>query len=229
MARRNAIVLEEETLRIPEDAFTYEGFQRWVESDEFPETGRIDYLAGDISVDMSPEDLHTHGLPKGAIYAELHHLIAGRLGEVYVDKARIRQRFAGLSAEPDVVVVLFDTLKSGRVRYVPAAVQEPDRFSGMEGAPDVVVEVVSNSSEAKDLKRLPPRYAQAGIPELWIVDARGAKVKFEIQTLQKGKYVPVEADHEGWTSSPCLGLSFRLLRLRTPMSTPHFVLEHKAG
>lgn len=229
MARRHAVIFEDQDLRIPEDAFNYEGFQRWVNSDDFPETGRIDYLAGVVEIDMSPEDLYTHGIVKGAIYATLQQLLAGRLGDVYTDSTRISSRFAGLSVEPDVVVVLFDTLKSGRVRYVPAAVQQPDRFSGIEGAVDLVVEVVSDGSKNKDLKRLPPLYAKTGIPELWLADARRRKVSFQIHTLEEGKYVPVEADAEGWTPSPRLGLSFRLLRLQSSISTPHFVLEHKAG
>jgi Uma2 family endonuclease len=227
MARRHAVIFEDQDLRIPEDAFTYEGFHRWLDSGEFPETGRIDYLAGVVEIDMSPEDLYTHGLVKTAIAATLHQLVAGRLGEVYVDRARISSRFSGLSVEPDVVMVLFDTLKTGRVRYVPAAVNEPDRYSRMEGAPDLAVEVVSDGSKNKDLKRLPPLYAKTGIPELWLADARGRNVSFQIQTLKKGKYVPVEADPEGWTRSPQPGLSFRLLRLQSSISTPYFVLEHQ--
>ena len=47
MATEHAIVLEE-NFRIPADALTFEGFRRWAQSPEFPDTGRIDYLAGDI-------------------------------------------------------------------------------------------------------------------------------------------------------------------------------------
>ncbi|MFY9826847.1 MAG: Uma2 family endonuclease [Thermoanaerobaculia bacterium] len=227
MARRHAFIGEENNLRIPGYAFTFEGFQRWVESGEFPETGRIDYLQGDIEVDMSPEDLYTHGIPKTAICAALHLLVAGRLGDVYVDSTRVTSRFAGLSAEPDVVVVLWPSLKSGRVRYVPAAVQEPDRFSGIEGAPDLVVEVVSDGSVTKDLKLLPPIYAKAGVPELWIADVRKDKVKFQIHTLEDGKYVAVTPDKGGWMRSPRLGFAFRLTRHRTPMDSWHYVLEHR--
>jgi Uma2 family endonuclease len=125
------------------------------------------------------------------------------------------------------VVVFWESLKSGQVRYVPAASHKPDRFSEMEGAPDVVVEVVSDSSEAKDLKRLPPLYAQAGIPELWLVDARQSNVRFKIQSLQGGRYVAMEPDAEGWITSPRLGLSFRLVRSHTPIATWHYLLEHK--
>lgn len=226
MSRRYAIFVEE-NLKIPQDALSFQGFQVWAESEEFPETGRIDYLAGDVEVDMSPEDLHTHGIVKGAIYAALHFLVAGRLGEVYVDRARVTSRFVDLSVEPDVVVVLWESLESGQVRYVSAAIQEPDRFSKMEGAPDVVVEVVSDSSEAKDFKRLPPLYAQAGVPELWLADARQGKVRFQIRSLQGGRYISIEPDAEGWIASPRLGLSFRLVRSRTPFETWHYMLEHK--
>jgi Uma2 family endonuclease len=214
------------TCRSP-DAFTYEGFLRWSASAEFPRNGRIDYLQGEIDVDMSPEDLQTHGIVKGAIFAALHFLVTGRLGEAYVDRARVRLRFADAAAEPDAVVVLWETLKSGRVRYVPSASAEPNRFSEMEGAPDLVVEVVSDSSERKDTKLLPAIYAQAGIPEMWLADTRGDRVRFQIHTLQGGRYVPVKPDGEGWMPSPRLGLSFRLMRYQTPVSTWYYVLEHR--
>jgi len=226
MAQRHAIIVEE-NLRIPEDAFTFEGFQRWLASDGFPATGRIDYIEGNVEVDMSPEDLQTHGIVKGAIFAALHFLVTGRLGEAYVDKARVRFRFTGVSVEPDAVVVLWDTLKSGRVRYVPAASGEPNRFTEMEGAPDLVVEVVSDSSESKDTKRLPPVCAQAGVPELWLADTRNDKVRFQIHTLRAGKYTLVKPDANGWMRSPRLGLSVRLMRYETPISSWYYVLEHR--
>ena len=48
-------------LSIPASARTLLGFVGWCHSPSFPEQGRIDYLAGDLEVDMSPEDLYTHG------------------------------------------------------------------------------------------------------------------------------------------------------------------------
>ena len=116
MAREHAIIFED-NFEIPMHALTFEGFRRWVHSPEFPETGRIDFLDGDIEVDMSPEDLHTHGIVKVAISSKLHTLVAGRLGEVFSDRTRVVSRFAALSAEPDVVVVLWRSLQEGRVRY----------------------------------------------------------------------------------------------------------------
>ncbi|MBW8879062.1 MAG: Uma2 family endonuclease [Acidobacteria bacterium] len=226
MAGRQESVAEE-NLRIPEDAFTYEGFQRWLESDDFPETGRIDYLEGDVYVDMSPEDLQTHGIVKGAIFATLHFLVTGSLGEAYVDRTRLEFPFADFAAEPDAIVVLWDSLKSGKVRYIPAASGQPNRFSKMEGAPDLIVEVLSDSSESKDTKHLPLVYARAGVPELWLADTRNDKVWFQIYALQDGKYIPVKADRNGWMRSPRLGPSFRLMRYPTPISSWYYVLEHR--
>jgi Uma2 family endonuclease len=227
MAREHAVILAE-NLRIPMEALTFEGFRRWVHSPGFPDTGRIDYLAGNVEVDMSPEDLHTHGIVKVAITSALHTLVAGGgLGEVFSDHTRVVSRFARLSAEPDVVVVLWESLQTGRVRYVPAASGKPDRYNEIESTPDVIVEVVSDSSKAKDTKRLPPLYARAGIPEIWIADTRGPEVRFQIHALDGDRYIPAEPDDEGWMRSNRLGLSFRLTRHSTPVSTWYYVLESR--
>lgn len=89
----------------------------------------------------------------------------------------------------------------------------PERYAGLEGA-DLIVEIVSDSSVKKDLERLPPLYAAAGVPELWLVDARGENLRFDILELQEGHYAPIAADAEGWIRSPRLGRLFRLVRQR---------------
>ena len=229
MASEHAVIIEE-SLRIPTEALTFEGFRHWAHSGEFPDTGRIDYLAGDVEVDMSPEDLHTHGIVKVAITVGLDALVTAReLGEVFSDSTRITSPVAELSAEPDVVVVLWESLQAGRVRYLPAAGKKPDRFTEIEGAPDVVVEVVSDSSVRKDTKRLPPLYAQAGVPELWIVDTRGRDMRFDLKLLQDGEYVSRGPDAGGWLRSERLGALVRLSRRKTPISTWGYRLEHREG
>jgi Uma2 family endonuclease len=228
MAREYAVIPDENWL-IPQEAFTFEGFQRWVESDGFPETGRIDFLAGQVEVEMSPEDLHTHGIVKAGIAGGLQALVADRdLGEIYVDRARVRSPSARLSVEPDVVVVLWDSLESGRGRYVPARRKGPGRFSAIEGAPDLIVEILSDRSEDKDSRRLPRLYAEAGVPELWIADARGREMNFQILLLHDGIYGPVQPDPDGWLHSPTLGLEVRLTRTRTRLLTWRYRLEHRA-
>ncbi len=157
----------QEALRIPAEAHCLEGFRRWAQTREFPKRGRIDFLNGNIEVDMSPEDLYTHGTLKSEITAAFQHLVAHEdLGCVFTDRTRVSHPRAGLSVEPDVVMVFWDTLDSGRALEIPAASEEPGRYVELEGAPDLVVEIVSDSSERKDLERLPRLYAAAGVPEL---------------------------------------------------------------
>jgi hypothetical protein len=120
MARRHEIFVEE-NFRIPKDAFSFEGFQGWIDSGEFPETGRIDYLGGRAEVDRSPEDLFTHAAPKMAIGSRLHILIAeGGQGHVFTDSTRLGSRFAALSVEPDVLVVLRDSSRRGGSACLPS-------------------------------------------------------------------------------------------------------------
>lgn len=226
MARRHEMMYGEnaESLRIPADAHTLEGFLRWLKSGEFPGSGRIDFLAGVIEADMSPEDLQTHGALKVEVGARLHALVRERrLGQVFIDRARVTARFAGLSAEPDVVVVLWDSLGSRRVRFI----QDPTGPE-IEGAPDLIVEVISRHSEAKDRERLPKVCAKAGVPELWLMDARGRDVRFEIFALADGRYNAVEPDAEGWLRSVRLPFAFRLHREPgLHASTWLYTLEHR--
>jgi|ERR1700674_466018 len=220
-------LLDDEDVRIPGDAHALADFRRWSHSEQFPERGRIDYLQGDIEVDMSPEDLYTHGTVKIAIASRLHALVAeqGR-GYVFVDRARVVSAAADLSVEPDVVVVLWESLDAGRIREVPSMPPQPGRYVELDGAPDLVVEVVSNSSVGKDRKRLPVLYARAGVPELWLVDARDETPAFEVWSLKGGDYVQVAQDDAsagGWTASPTLGCRFRLRRRQ--VREGHFVYD----
>ena len=202
-----------EPLCIPPDAGTLEGFRRWSSSESFPEKGRIDFLDGELEVDLSPEDIYMHGAAKTALAAALYDRVVrtGR-GGVYVDCTRVVSVTARLSVEPDVLAVLWESLETGRVREVPAASRKDGRFIEFEGAPDLVVEVVSDSSQRKDRHRLPPLYALAGVPELWQADAGGPEVDFGIHHLGPAGYVQAPADVEGWCVSHFLGGRCRLQR-----------------
>src|SRR3954452_17347403 len=63
----NGCVVFEEQLEVPLGIASLEDFRRWAVSDEFPERWRIDYLAGRIKVDMSPENLFFHSKPRTEI------------------------------------------------------------------------------------------------------------------------------------------------------------------
>lgn len=140
-----AIVVAE-PLVIPAGIQELECFRRWARSEDFPEDGRIDFIAGSLEVDMSPEDLYTHGAAKTEIATELQLLVSRPgLGTVFVDRARFTCAAADLSAEPDVVAVFWETIDAGRVQEVPAVGREGERYVELDGAPDLVVEVLSDS------------------------------------------------------------------------------------
>lgn len=212
-------------LLIPAEARSLQGFRHWVHSDRFPEQGRIDYLSGDLEIDMSPEDLYTHGAVKAEIAAELQQLVTRKdLGNVFVDRTRVTAPNVGLSVEPDVVVVLWDSLEAGRAREVPAAGKGPDRFIEIEGAPDLVVEILSDSSARKDRRRLPELYEAAGVRELWLVDARPDELAFEVRSLGPGGYL-LQSPQAGWRLSPVLGRKIRLSKQRSRHGRWRYRLE----
>lgn len=97
-------VVFEERLRIPARVHTLGDFRRWAFSEAFPEDGRIDFLDGDVEVEMSPEDLFPHGAVKSAISARL----SARLHAAIVDGDR------GEDLRFDVLV-----LSDGQYKPVP--------------------------------------------------------------------------------------------------------------
>jgi Uma2 family endonuclease len=156
-------------------------FRQWALSDDFPDRGRIDYIAGRIEVDMSPEDFFTHGTLKTRIATEVADRVEELdLGHTLIAETRISSAPGDVSAEPDVVVITHEAFDAGRVRLVPKATGEPDRFNEVEGGPDLVVEIISDSSVKKDTRRLPAAYFAAGIREFWLIDARRKEMLFQI-------------------------------------------------
>ncbi len=108
--RIEAVTLRSDVV-IPPGIETLADFRRWALSDDFPETGRIDYINGRIEVDMSPEDLFTHGTLKSQLLSKLQFR-ADELqsGFVVCDRTRVSEVSAGLSAEPDIVFIAFDSI-----------------------------------------------------------------------------------------------------------------------
>ncbi len=190
-------------------------FRIWALSDRFPECGRIDYIAGRIEVDMSPENLFFHGLIKTEVVRVLANLVqAAGEGYLFSDRTRVSSLDADLSAEPDAVYVSADALDSGRVRLMPSAGSEPDSFVELEGAPDVVVEIVSDSSVAKDTRRLPDSYWRAGIAEYWLIDVRRERLFFRIHVRGAVSYDPAPTDADNFQQSAVFQHRFRLERKR---------------
>ncbi|MCO6456886.1 MAG: Uma2 family endonuclease [Pirellulaceae bacterium] len=208
----DGLVCYEGQLEIPLQLHTLVAFRRWALSEGFPTQGRIDYLAGRIEVEMSPEDLFTHGVLKTELVSVLSQLARQLdLGYVFSDSTRVSCPAAELSVEPDVVLLTRAALDEGRARLVPKSAQD-DRFVELEGAPDLVVEIVSDASARKDTQRLPVAYHRAGVREFWLLDARGEQLEFAIWHWAAGGYERSPIDADGCQSSVVLGRCFRLTR-----------------
>jgi len=219
-------VVFEGQVEIPLTLRSLADFRRWATSDEFPEQGRIDYVAGRIEVDMSPEELFCHGTLKGEILSGLYRLVKpDTLGYLFVSRARISSMPGDVSAEPDVVFLSHETLDSGGVRLVPKAGGPPRRYVEMEGGPDLVVEIVSDPSVNKDTRLLPEAYFKAGVREYWLADARVEPLVFQIHRRGPSGFEPVEPDGEGYQGSSVFGRRFRLDGHRDARGMPAFDLR----
>ncbi|MCA9270518.1 MAG: Uma2 family endonuclease [Planctomycetales bacterium] len=222
-----ASVSIEDRVVIPRDIQSLADFRRWAGSPEFPDTGRIDYIAGQIEVDMQAEEVHGHGGVKVAIVGAIFMLNEEfDLGELSTDQTRIIAPAADLSCEPDVVFIRHETITAGDVRFVPKAGSQ-DRYIEIEGGPDLVVEIISDSSVGKDRRRLPPAYFAAGVREYWLADARGERMDFQIHCRGDSQFEPVAVDDEGLQPSAVLGCRFRLERERNRHGHWKYSLESK--
>jgi Uma2 family endonuclease len=204
-------VLIEEGVEIPLNLGSLEQFRKWTASDDFPEQGRIDFLTGRIEVDMSPEDLFTHGTLKTEFVVVLGQRVKQRgNGHLFTDSTRVSCPDAGFSVEPDIVFISHEAVDSGRVRLIPKASGEPGRYIEVEGPPDLIVEIVSDRSVTKDTERLPRAYFQAGVREFWLADARHEPVIFRIHRRGTSAFQPVDADSGEFQSSTVLCADFQL-------------------
>src|SRR4051794_24876815 len=96
------IVQSDEEVRLPEWVVGLQSFRRWADSDEFPEEGRIDYLKGEVWIDMSKEQVFSHNQCKTEFTAVLASLVkAEKLGRYFTDGLRLSNVGADLSAVPD--------------------------------------------------------------------------------------------------------------------------------
>lgn len=212
----SAAIVFEERVRVPADICSLQEFRRWAHSDAFPDTGRLSYLAGEVDIDMSPEELTTHNQAKTDVTGDLRMLVRrNRLGNVFSDGALLVNEAADLSTEPDAMFCSVESYQSGRVKYVERR-EASRRYIEVSGAPDLVIEVVSRTSVHKDTELLPPLYFAAGVAEYWIIDARRDELVFRVLTRGPEEYAEAEVDSERYRASRVLARRFRLVREPSP-------------
>lgn len=196
---------------IPAAAHAFDGFVDWIHADDFPEGLHASWHEGDILLDMSPEEIGSHNRLKTKIYRTLDQIAEEEdLGLFCADGVSFLNKKAKVAAEPDAMFVAWQTLEAGTawIRYNKA--KKP---TAIQGSPDLVLELVSDSSEDKDLRRWPLGYHRAGVKEYWIIDARGPEILIEVLKWAKAgfKRIPVL---KGCWQSPVFQRQFCLSRTR---------------
>lgn len=217
------VVIDHDSVSIPEWVDDLESFRRWAHSEEFPKTGRIYFLNGEVWVDMSKEQIYSHNRVKGEYGTVLHALSTrGKLGEYYFDGVFLTNDEVGLGCGPDGMFASWECLREGRIRLIEGA---RDGYVELEGSPDMALEVVSTSSVEKDTVTLRDLYWQAGITEYWLVDVRGERIVFDILRHTSKGYVATRKQAGGWVKSKVFSKSFRLTRQLNEQGNPIYTLE----
>jgi Uma2 family endonuclease len=214
-------------VNLPAATMSLDDFRAWVLSDEFPDQIRVTYVDKEIYLDMSKEELESHA----AVKLEISWVLSGlfrhtRKGKFYLDGVLVTNTAASVSNNPDAVFVSRESLELGRVRLVPKDSKQETYFE-IVGTPDWVLEIVSKSSVRKDTKQLRQAYHKAGIPEYWIVDARGEELSFQILHWRKNGYISAPSK-AGWQRSRIFDRWFRLSRTRDDMGYWEYDLEMRS-
>jgi Uma2 family endonuclease len=179
----------EDRARLPATIFDHAGFRAWARSGAMPEGVRATFADGEVLIDMSLESSESHNKPKAEITRVLVGIAHGEdLGKAYADRMLLSHAGAALSTEPDFLFAGWEAFESGRLRLVEEANRDDD-YIELEGTPDLVVEIVSDTSVRKDNVVLRGAYHRAGVPELWLIDAKTA-LSFQILHHAEKDYEP---------------------------------------
>jgi Uma2 family endonuclease len=211
-------------ITIPDWVVDLESFRRWIDDEDLPEKASISYLNGGVWIDMSKEQVFTHVLVKTEISSGLRALVKEHGSGLFLgDGVRLTNIEANFSVKPDATFGSNESLSSGRVKLVEGI---EEGYLELEGTPDMVLEVVSPTSERKDTEVMRRKYAEGGIQEYWLVDARKEPLSFDILRLTSRGYVATRKQ-QGWVRSAVFDRSFRLTRKTTALGHPDFTLEMK--
>ncbi len=218
----STVCLDTETLTFPDSGCGLDQFRRWALSDESPDHAPVFYLAGEVWIDMSKEQLFSHIRLKQKFYQVLGTLSEQKkLGKFFPDGLLLTNEDADLSGNPDGTFVSNAGFRAERVRLIDGA---ESGFVEIEGSPDMVLEIVSDRSVGKDTELLYDLYCKAGIREYWLVDARGDRLEFDIFRRTSRGYSATPKTG-GWMKSAVFGQAFRLTRRTDELGHPEFTLK----
>jgi Uma2 family endonuclease len=168
---------------------------QWLESDYLSlNTNRIVELT-DGRLEVLPMPTELHQLIVLALYRKLSEFIDSKqLGALLVAPLRVRL-WEGKFREPDLLFML--------------AANSNRRGNRFWNGADLVIEVVSEDDPDRDLVEKRADYAQAGIPEYWIVDPRFRTITVLSLDNTTGRYRDVSKSVEDESAKSLLleGLS----------------------
>jgi Uma2 family endonuclease len=125
-------------------------------------------------IEVLPMPTEAHQLIVAYLYGQLLAFVRRYLpGAVVLFAPLPVQLWAGKYREPDVILMLAEHADRRHQRYWEV--------------PDLVMEVVSPDYRRHDLETKRREYAQAGIPEYWIVDPEEEQIT--VLRLEEGRYV----------------------------------------
>ena len=201
-------------LTIPGSALaSFGAFRAWKLSDGCPRWGKFEWIGGGVRVEVEPEPLISHNLPRTAIVRSLGNRIdeedrgfyfSARSPVVSPEGAARR-----VNCEPDFVFLSHEAILSGRVTLTPKVGRAGD-FTEIVGPPDVIVELRSDSSTRKDTVDLPADLFALGVTEYWLADARADPPGLTIHVCGAEGFEPVAADADGFAASGVFGRRYRL-------------------
>ena len=132
---------------------------------------RYELLRGEVHVTPAPATRHQAVLQNLSVNLG-SYVIKNRLGEVWTAPLDVRLS-EDTALQPDLIFI--SNARAGIILE-----------NWIAGAPDLVVEVLSPSTAAYDRATKLPIYAEAGVPEVWLIDSQAKTV--EVLKLQGKKY-----------------------------------------
>lgn len=158
---------------------SYEEFLDWSGED-----AHADWVDGEVIVFLPPKTIHQRivGLLSALLSVYARSFV---LGEVLTAPFEMRLWIGRSSREPDILFV---------------AREHQDRLTEdrLEGPADLVIELVSDSSVARDRADKFYEYQEAGVREYWIIDPRPPTQRADFYRLMPdGRYQAVLPDEQG--------------------------------
>lgn len=166
-----------QTAFVSTETFTQDEFETWLA--ELPNWDENHYELINGSIFMSPPA----GWPHGNVEAKAVRIVGNcaaqyKLGEVCGSSTGYRLP-SGDTLEPDVSFISYARLQAG---------PPPQRGKFLQIVPNLVVEILSDSTAARDLAEKKAIYERNGVDEYWLMDTDRRTIT--VFRLSAGRYGP---------------------------------------